>query len=98
LQILALFVLWKIRCKYIFDHEVSLFSNFCSMWRDEVHHWLLAKGTMLIKDAQYLDPIEYFDFISTLVGLRKRLLCSLYILFHFYTSFCMSFLVNIRHI
>jgi hypothetical protein len=46
---------------------------FCSIWKDEVHHQLLAKGALLIKDAQSLDLAVYSDFISALVTLRKRL-------------------------
>jgi hypothetical protein len=42
-KIPALFVLWKIRCKVIFTREVSPLSSFCSLWRDEVCHQLLAK-------------------------------------------------------
>jgi len=44
------------------------------MWRDEVRHQVLAVRAMLIKDAQSLDPMEYFSFIYALVALRKRLL------------------------
>jgi hypothetical protein len=39
----------------------------------EVCHQRLAKGALLIKDAQSLDSTAYSDFISALVALRKRL-------------------------
>ena len=55
LWISALFILWKIRCKFVFYHEVSSLSAFCTMWLNEVCHQLLAKGTPMIKDAQSLD-------------------------------------------
>lgn len=48
-------------------------SAFCSLWRDEIRHQLLAKGTILIKVAQSLDQPTNFDFLSALVMLHKRL-------------------------
>jgi len=33
---------------------------------------LLAKGSLLIKNAQLLNFSAYFDFIAVLVSLRKR--------------------------
>jgi hypothetical protein len=60
-------------CKFIFDHEANYLSAFNSMWRAEVCHQHLAKGTLLIKNAHSLDAIEYFDFILILVAWRKRL-------------------------
>jgi hypothetical protein len=44
LRISALFVLWKLHCKYVFDNEVSSLVAFCQLWREEVHMQLLAKG------------------------------------------------------
>jgi hypothetical protein len=61
------------RCKFVFDQEISSLSAFSSLWKDEVHHQLLAKGALLIKDAQSLDCTEYSTFISALVALKKRL-------------------------
>jgi hypothetical protein len=51
LRISALFILWKIRCKSVFEHEVSSLSAFCTMWHDEERNQLLAKGALLIKAA-----------------------------------------------
>lgn len=42
-------------------------------WCDKVHHQLLAKGALLIKDAQALDSVAYPNFTSELVALQKRL-------------------------
>jgi hypothetical protein len=73
LESLYLFTLWKIRCKFVFEHEASSLPTFCMKWRDEVHHKLLAKGALLIKDAQALDEVAYSDFIYALVVLWKRI-------------------------
>jgi len=62
LQIFVLFMLWKLRCKYVFDQESSYVYAFFALWRDEVCHQLLAKGALLMKDAKKLDPIVYSDF------------------------------------
>jgi hypothetical protein len=51
-RIVVPFVLCKPRCKFMFKHETSSLSTFSSVWKDEVHHQLLAKGVLLIKDAQ----------------------------------------------
>jgi hypothetical protein len=64
--------LWKIRCKFVFEQEISSLSVFCAMWCDEVHHPLLAKGALLIKDVQALDSVGYSNFISALLVLWKR--------------------------
>jgi hypothetical protein len=34
---------------------------------------LSTKGSLLIKDAKSLDAVSYFDFISALAALRKRI-------------------------
>jgi len=73
LRILALFIFWKLRCKVVFDHKISSLYSFCSIGKDEVRHRVLAKGSLPIKDVQYLDLAAYSDFISALVSLRKRL-------------------------
>jgi hypothetical protein len=36
LRIVVLFVLWKLWCKLVFDHEPSSLSAFSSVWKDEV--------------------------------------------------------------
>jgi hypothetical protein len=69
---LALFAIWKVRCKSVFEHEISSMFAFCTIWHDDVHYQLLAKGALLIKDAQTLEPLTYSD-ISILVALLKRL-------------------------
>ena len=46
-------------------------STFKILLKDEVCHQLLAKGALLIRDAQSLDHIEFSAFISDLVALRK---------------------------
>jgi hypothetical protein len=56
LHISTLFVLQKIRCEFVFESEPSSFSAFCSLWQDEICHQLLAKGALLIKDANLLIP------------------------------------------
>jgi hypothetical protein len=53
--------------------KFSSLSSFGSIWKDEICHRLLAKGALLIKDAQSLDHLAYHDFMSALVALRKRL-------------------------
>jgi hypothetical protein len=63
----------ELRHKSIFKEEFSSLSSFSSLWKDEVHHQLLAKGALLIKDAQSLDRIKYSAFIFSLVALRMRL-------------------------
>ena len=63
LQILTLFILWKIRCKSVFENRVNSLSAFCCMWRYEVLHQLLAKAALLIKDGKSLDLLAYSDFI-----------------------------------
>jgi hypothetical protein len=73
LQISVLFVLWKLRCKFALDQEISSLYAFVSLWKDEVRHQHLAESSMLIKYARSLDPTEYYDFIAALVILRKRL-------------------------
>jgi hypothetical protein len=72
-RISTLFVLWKLRCKVVFDHKVISLSSFYSIWKYKVGHQLLAKGALLINDAQSLDLAMYTNFISALVALRKRL-------------------------
>lgn len=42
-RIMVLFVLWKPRCKFVFDHEPSSLSPFSSVLKDEVHYQWLAK-------------------------------------------------------
>lgn len=42
LQILRLFILWKIKSKSIFEHQVNSLFDICSMWQDEARHLLLA--------------------------------------------------------
>ena len=49
-------------------------STFIALQKDDVHHQMLAKGALLIKDAKRLAPTIYSDFISALVSLEKRLL------------------------
>jgi hypothetical protein len=73
LRIVVLFVLWKLRCKFVFEHEVLSLSAFSLIWKDEVCHQWLAKEALLIKDAQSLDHTKYSTSNSTLVALRKRL-------------------------
>jgi len=73
LQISVLFVLWKLRCKFVFDQEISSLSAFVSLCKNEVCHQLFAKGSLLIKDTKSLDPTEYSDFVAALVILRNRL-------------------------
>lgn len=53
--------------------EVSPLSTFCSMCRDEICNQHLAKGSLMIKEAQTMDPSDSSDFISVLVAKRKRL-------------------------
>ena len=69
LRIYLLFAIWNLNCKYLFDQDSSSVFTFVALCRDEVRHQLLAKGALLIKDAQKFDPIVYFDFIYTLVSL-----------------------------
>jgi hypothetical protein len=57
----------------VFDNEVSSLVAFCQLWREEVRMQLLAKGSLLIKDAKLLDSAAYSDFIAVLVALRKRM-------------------------
>ena len=73
LWIPALFVIQKLRFKYVFDQELSSMSDFIALWKDEVCQQLLAKGALLIKDAKRLVLALYFDFVSALVSLKKRL-------------------------
>lgn len=42
------------------------------MKEDEISHHLLVEGALWIKDALSHDPTTYFDFISALVALWKR--------------------------
>jgi hypothetical protein len=46
---------------------------FSLVWNDEVRHRLLAKGALLIKDAQSLDHIEYSTFIYFLIVNIRRI-------------------------
>jgi hypothetical protein len=73
LRIFSLYILQKIHCKFVFDNEVSSQTSFCQSWRDEVCMQLLAKGALLIRDVQLLDPTAYSDFIVVLVTLRNRI-------------------------
>jgi hypothetical protein len=82
MRILTLFVRWKIHCKHVFENEVSSLLAFCHMWRDEVCMQLLAKGFLLIKDVNQLEPHACLNFINALVALRKRIKVQLYIPFH----------------
>jgi hypothetical protein len=43
-RISSLFVLGKLRCKYIFENEVSSLSAFCPLWKEEISMQLLEKG------------------------------------------------------
>lgn len=86
LHILVLFVLWKVKCRFVFESEPNSLFPFFSLWQDEICHQILAKGAMLIKDAQSLDPTTYSNFIPALVTLHKRLQCPFYIPFHFLFS------------
>jgi hypothetical protein len=60
-----------------FAYKVSSLYSFCSTWWDEISHQFLSKGNILIKDAHYLDPIDYFDPFFALVDLSKRSLSPL---------------------
>ena len=60
-------------CRLLFYQKVSSLPAFCTMRHDKVHHQLLSKGALPIKDAQSLVPVDYSDFISELVALRKRI-------------------------
>ena len=71
LRILVLFVIWKLRCMYVFDQELSLVSIFIALRKYEVCHQLLAKGALFLNTSKNLAPGIYF--ISTLVCLRKWL-------------------------
>jgi hypothetical protein len=73
LRVSALYIIWKLCCKFVFYNEVSSQSIFCQLWQDEVRMQLLAKGALLIRDAKLLDPITYSDFIAALVSLQKRI-------------------------
>jgi hypothetical protein len=64
------------------------------MWHDEICHQLLAKGALLIKDAQVLYSVAYSDFISATVP-WKRTYGPLYIPFHLCFDVCKYFSVNI---
>lgn len=66
-----LFVIWKLRCKNVFDPELSVVFVFIALWKDKVHHQLLAKGEWLIKAAKSLALVVYSEFIYA--SLRKRL-------------------------
>ena len=57
----------------MFNQKVSPLHAFINWPKDEVHHQLLAKGALLIKDAQSLNHLDYSTFISSLVVLRKSL-------------------------
>lgn len=57
----------------MFDQELSSVSAFIALWKYEVHHQLLAKGTLLIKDAKRLDPAVYSYFISASVSFMNSL-------------------------
>ena len=67
------FLFGKLRCKSVFGNEDSLLFAICSLWQDEINRQLLAKCALLIKDAQSLDSTAYYNFISALVVLQKRL-------------------------
>lgn len=69
----ALFVHWKLRCKYVFENEVISLSAFCLLWREEIHMQLLAKCFLLIKDAQLLGFGAHSDYIVAHVALSKRM-------------------------
>jgi hypothetical protein len=73
LRVSTLCVLWKLRCKYVLENEVRYLVAFCQLLRDEVRMQLLAKGSLLIKDAKLLDQASYSTFIAVLVALRKRI-------------------------
>jgi hypothetical protein len=57
----------------VFEQKTSSLSAFMSLWRDEVHHQLLAKGILFIKDALSLHPTSYSKFILALDSPSKRL-------------------------
>lgn len=73
-----------IKCKFVFNQEVSSLSTSNMLWKDKVCHQLFAEGALLIKDSQSLDYIEYSAFISALVALTRRLWSSLHIPFCFF--------------
>jgi hypothetical protein len=73
LRIFVLLVLWKLRCKYVFENEVSSLFAFCLLWREVVHMQLLVKGFFFMKDDKMLGSGAYSDFITVLVVLRKRM-------------------------
>jgi hypothetical protein len=72
-RVLALFVLWKLHCKNVFENEVIFSVVFHQLWKEEVCMQLLAKGSFLIKDAKLSDYATYSDFIVVLVVSRKRM-------------------------
>lgn len=71
LKISTLFVLCKLRCKYVFDNVVSSFISFCQLKREEVCMHLMDKASVLIRDAKLLDYVAYSDSIAVLVTLNK---------------------------
>lgn len=73
LFITVLFLLWKLRCKFLSDQEIGSLFSFIFLWKDEVHHQLLEKRAKLFRDAHSFDPIGYFYFIFSLVILKKKL-------------------------
>lgn len=73
LRVSSLYALWKLRCKYFFENEVSSQTTFFKLWQDEIRMQLLAKGALLIRDAKLLDQASYSKIIIALVALRKRL-------------------------
>lgn len=66
LRITALFTIWRLRCKYVFNDKISSSQSFCHAWWEEVCMQLSAKGFLLIKDAQKFEASAYSDFIPAL--------------------------------
>ena len=64
---------------------------FCTMWCDELHHHLLVKGRLLIKDASSLVPFDYSYFIYVLIALQNWLRYRLYTPFLFFPNLWIVF-------
>jgi hypothetical protein len=55
-------------------------SAFCTIWCDEVCYQLLAKGALLIKDAQSLWPLAYSNFLSIISTTEEDMVSIIYTL------------------
>jgi hypothetical protein len=56
----------------VFENKVSSLTAFCQLSKDNVSMQLLAKGSLLIKDAKQLNSGAYSDFIAVFSCLKEE--------------------------